>query len=316
MPRAALVRHAWERCTAPIHALALLSGLALLSACQPVVRTIVPLEEASSRIWLVSIEMSGERFAWGLDTGAPFSLVDPEMLERVSAIHKGPIERAPRGFALSGFSDDEQPEQVELVVLKDYRLATARITTHRNVALADLSHMRERGLEIYGILGLDALAPRPFALDPCALTLTIFDTAPRRVPAGREVPVFVSHAGRGYITLELIVDGQRVEFSLDTGANYSSMAPPTAERVFGGRAPDDTETRPRATIVKMRENFTSDIFLSSAVELAGVTLENVEFRVDGGREKNLLGMDVVSQFSWYVDLDREIAVVQRRLECG
>ncbi len=311
-----LVRHAWPRCAMLIRALALLGGFTTIAACQPAVRTIVPLEEAFTGHWLVSVEMSDERFAWGLDTGAPMSVVDPEFLEKVPAMHTGTIETAPPGFELSGFRDDKQPDEVQLVTLHDYRLSTARIRVHRNVAMADLGHIRERGVEIYGVLGLDALSPRPFELHPCALTLTIFDAPPRRLPAGTQVPVYVSHSGSGYITLELAVDGQQVEFFMDTGANYSSISRATAERVFGGRPPDDTETRPMSTILKTRENFESEIFRAAALEFAGVTLESAEFRVDEGAQKNLLGMDVISQFRWYVDLNREVAIVQGGLDCA
>lgn len=287
---------------------------ALVSACQPAVRTVIPLEEAFTRNWLVSVEMSEQQFLWGLDTGAPFSLVDPEMLELVPDTHAVEMKPAPPGFALSGFSSDEQPANVELVVLRDYRLATARITRHQDVAVVDLGHFRERGLEIYGILGLDALRDRPFMLDPCALELTIFDSPPRRLPAGAELPIHISHAGRGYITLQLTVDGKVEEFVLDTGANYSSMAPAAVARVFGERSPDASEIRAVGTVVATREDVRVAIFQAAEVELAGVTLSRRDFRMDEGRDHNLLGMDLIAEFRWYFDLDRGRAIVKPALE--
>lgn len=286
--------------------------LVSISACQPAVRTAVPLEEASTGNWLVSIAISDDSFLWALDTGARFSLVDPMLLERIPAIHQGDRRLAPRGFALSGFSEDDQPYRVELVTLKDYRLANARIVTHDNVALADLSHIRHRGLEIYGVLGLDALVPRPFTLDPCALELTLLDKPPRRYPRGTELQVQLSHDGAGLLAFELTVDGQPEKFLLDTGANYSSMTPDTVARVFGDRPPDRLETRPVSSILQTREYVSLEIFRSRTVQFAGETLSGVDFRRRRDGPGNLMGMDVISRFEWYIDLNSNVAVVKPR----
>jgi hypothetical protein len=209
--------------------------------------------DAKSRLMIAPVTVNGVEGRFILGTGAPTTLVTPDFAGKTG------LDRIAVSVGVVGGGEDAKLSRVQLLKVGATNFANFDI---RILALEHISQYLERPPD--GVLGADVLLAMPLTLDYSSRRLVF--GRPSDLSGRKELPadIFARH-----LVVPGDVEGEKVEFVIDTGANLSTIA----KSSYRGK----TEQASGLEFAVPRE-----------VHLGNMALESPRFVL---ADKNILGID-------------------------
>ena len=164
--------------------------------------------DAKSRLMIAPVTVNGVEGRFILGTGAPTTLVTPDFAGKTG------LDRIAVSVGVVGGGEDAKLSRVQLLKVGATNFANFDI---RILALGHISQYLERPPD--GVLGADVLLALPLTLDYSSRRLVF--GRPSDLSGRKELPadIFARH-----LVVLGDVEGEKVEFVIDTGANLSTIA--------------------------------------------------------------------------------------------
>ncbi|NWH09615.1 MAG: aspartyl protease family protein [Alphaproteobacteria bacterium] len=262
---------------------------------------------------LIDIGVEGKAASVVIDTGATLG-----MISRGFADHAG-LELKPvatrTGYAGS-FQDWAGNYIKHLVDVEHLQIAGSDIPgTWSFMATTDFSDAPWDDGEPVGVIGVDILRHFDAEIDIKAGKFRLFkrhfcEQNPLYwANEWLELPFRWRSIGnnlKGGMLANVVLDGKKIEATLDTGASITVLDWKLAKELYG-LTPDSPGVQPLGQLMSLRDEGRHDLhgYRFKTLEFGGVTLNNVVMGLaDMGKSEMLLGMPQLKHFRMYIAFER------------